>query len=168
MFGPVKETSLDMLSHKKRDAISETLIRSAVADWEKKKRESFTFEIRGETCQASVRDTWDDKHELSLRVQIREFDLYITCFYYPEDARLRIPISAGGASRRKNSGDEDHRQGVRAPARRRTDRAGIEAAPAAVPRRDGLDKAEGYFRRRVRQGDVGPAYGDLPCALSRG
>ncbi|TCL71049.1 hypothetical protein EV286_10622 [Rhizobium sp. BK251] len=88
MFGPVKESSLDMLSQKKRDMISETLIRTAVAEWEKEKRESFSFEMRGETCQASVRDTWDDNHELSVRVQIREFDLYITGFYYPEDRRM--------------------------------------------------------------------------------
>lgn len=88
MFGPVKESSLEMLSQKKRDTISETLIRTAVADWERKKRESFTFEMRGETCQAKVRDTWGDNHELSVRVQIREFDLYITGFYYPESRKI--------------------------------------------------------------------------------
>ena len=88
MFGPIKESSLDMLSQKKRDAISETLIRTAVAEWEKGKRESFMFELRGETCQASVRDTWGDNHELSVRVQIREFDLYITGFYYPENRQI--------------------------------------------------------------------------------
>jgi hypothetical protein len=88
MFGPVKESSLDMLSQKKRDAISETLIRTAVAEWERKKRESFTFELRGETCQASVRDTWGDNQELSVRVQIRKFDLYILGFYYPEDRKI--------------------------------------------------------------------------------
>src|SRR3546814_17303431 len=33
MFGPIKEASLEMLSQKKRDAISETLIRTAVANW---------------------------------------------------------------------------------------------------------------------------------------
>ena len=88
MFGPVKESSLGMLSQKKRDAISETLIRTAVAEWEREKREAFTFEMRGETCQASVRDTWGDNHELSVRVQIREFDLYITGLYYPEDRKI--------------------------------------------------------------------------------
>ncbi len=88
MFGPVKESSLDMLSQRKRAAISETLIRTALAEWEKEKRESFSFEMRGETCHASVRDTWDDNHELSVRVQIREFDLYITGFYYPEDRKI--------------------------------------------------------------------------------
>jgi hypothetical protein len=88
MFGPVKESSLDMLSQKKRDAINETLIRTAIAEWERDNRESFTFELRGETCQASVRDTWGDNHELSVRVQINEFDLYITGFYYPEERKI--------------------------------------------------------------------------------
>lgn len=88
MFGPVKESSLDMLSQKKRDAISETLIRTALAEWEREKRESFTFEMRGETCKASVRDTWGDNHELSVRVQIGDFDLYITGFFYPEGHKI--------------------------------------------------------------------------------
>lgn len=88
MFGPVKESSLDMLSQKKRDAISETLIRTAVAEWEKEKRESFTFEMRGEICWASVRDTWGDNSELSVRVQIREFDLSTTGHYYSESRKI--------------------------------------------------------------------------------
>ncbi|RLQ85279.1 hypothetical protein [Notoacmeibacter ruber] len=88
MFGPVKESSLDMLSQKKRDAISENLIRAAVSEWENERRQSFKFEMRGETCQASMRDTWGDNHELSVRVRIREFDLDITGFYYPEDRKI--------------------------------------------------------------------------------
>src|SRR3546814_19244000 len=48
MFGPIKESSLEMLSQKKRDAISETLIRTAVANWDGE-NSSFDFELRGET-----------------------------------------------------------------------------------------------------------------------
>lgn len=82
MFGPIKESSLDMLSQKKRNAIGETLIRTAVTNWDRK-APSFTFELRGETCKASLRDTWEDNEELSVRVEIGKHDLYVSGFYYP-------------------------------------------------------------------------------------
>jgi hypothetical protein len=82
MFGPIKESSLDMLSQKKRDAIGETLLRTAVKNWDRKVP-SFTFELRGETCKASLRDTWEDNEELSVRVEIGKHDLYVSGFYYP-------------------------------------------------------------------------------------
>lgn len=87
MFGPVKEVSLDMLSQKKRDAICETLIRTAIDNWDKKS-EDFEFEMRGEICKAHMRDIWDDEHEISVRVQISNFDLYVSGFYYPEDRKI--------------------------------------------------------------------------------
>lgn len=87
MFGPIKEASLEMLSQKKRDAISETLIRTAVANWDGESA-SFDFELRGEICKASLTDTWNDNHEISVRVEIGRFDLYVTGFYYPEDRRI--------------------------------------------------------------------------------
>lgn len=87
MFGPIKETSLEMLSQKKRDAISDTLIRTAIAKWDGES-ESFDFEMRDETCKASLKDTWNDNHEISVRVEIGKFDLYVTGFYYPEDRRI--------------------------------------------------------------------------------
>lgn len=87
MFGPIKESSLDMLSQKKRDLISETLIRTAVKQWDKES-ESFTFEMRGEICKASIRDTWSDNHELSISVEIGSHDLYVSGFYYPKDDRV--------------------------------------------------------------------------------
>ncbi len=83
MFGEIKEESLDMLSQKKRDSINETLIRAAVKCWDKES-EKFEFELRGETCKAAIRDTWDDGTELSLRVEIGNGDLYISGFYYAE------------------------------------------------------------------------------------
>lgn len=82
MFGPIKESSLDMLSQKKRNAIGETLIRTAVTNWDRT-APSFTFELRGETCKASLRDTWEDNEELSVRVEIGKNDLYVSGFYYP-------------------------------------------------------------------------------------
>ncbi|MCF8503924.1 MAG: hypothetical protein K9G59_03340 [Caulobacter sp.] len=82
MFGPIKESSLDMLSQKKRNAIGETLIRTAVTNWDRT-APSFTFELRGEACKASLRDTWEDNEELSVRVEIGEHDLYVSGFYYP-------------------------------------------------------------------------------------
>lgn len=82
MFGPIKESSLDMLSQKKRNAICETLIRTAVTNWDRT-APSFTFELRGETCKASLRDTWGDNEELSVRVEIGKHDLYVSGFYYP-------------------------------------------------------------------------------------
>lgn len=86
MFGPIKEWSLDMLSQKKRDAINDTLLRAAVDSWDRE-TENFTFELRGETCKASVRDTWDDNMELSISVQIGDSELYVSGFYYPKDDR---------------------------------------------------------------------------------
>lgn len=87
MFGPILESSLDMLSQKKRDTICQTLIRTAVDNWDRKSA-SFDFEMRGETCKASLRDTWDDNMELSVRVEIGKHDLYVSGFYYPSDRRI--------------------------------------------------------------------------------
>jgi hypothetical protein len=87
MFGPIKESSLEMLSQKKRNAISETLIRTAINKWDKT-TDSFDFEMRGETCKASLRDTWGDNHEVSVRVEIGRYDLYISGFYYPEEDKI--------------------------------------------------------------------------------
>ncbi|TDI60996.1 MAG: hypothetical protein E2O92_04190 [Alphaproteobacteria bacterium] len=87
MFGPIRESSLDMLSKKKQDKISETLIRTAVTNWDKCS-EKFSFELRGEICKVDIRDTWDDGHELSIRIEIGEYDLYASGFYYEEDDRI--------------------------------------------------------------------------------
>ncbi|HAI30003.1 MULTISPECIES: hypothetical protein [unclassified Thalassospira] len=87
MFGPIRESSLEMLSQKKRDTISNTLIRTAVSNWDREST-SFNFELRGETCKASLSDTWNDNHEISVRVEIGRFDLYVTGFYYPDDDRV--------------------------------------------------------------------------------
>lgn len=87
MFGPVKESSLDMLSKKKRDKICETLIRSAVTNWDKRS-ETFTLELRGETCKIAIRDTWGDGEELSIRVEIGKYDLFASGFYYAENDNI--------------------------------------------------------------------------------
>lgn len=87
MFGPIKESSLDMLSQKKRDKISENLIRTAVTNWDKHS-EKFEFELRGETCKAEVRDTWNDGEELSIRIKIGNYDLYASGFYYEKGDRI--------------------------------------------------------------------------------
>lgn len=87
MFGPIKESSLDMLPQKKRNKISETLIRTAVTNWDKRS-EKFEFELRGETCLAEVRDTWNDGEELSIRVNIGKYDLYASGFYYEKGDRI--------------------------------------------------------------------------------
>ncbi len=87
MFGPVLESSLDMLSPKKRDAIARTLIRSAIDAWDRKSP-SFEFELRGETCKAGIRDTWNDGMELSIRIKIGKHDLYVSGFHYPKDNKI--------------------------------------------------------------------------------
>ncbi len=87
MFGPIKESSLDMLSKKKQDRISETLIRTAVTNWDESS-EKFDFEFRGEICRVDLRDTWDDGHELSIRIEIGKYDLYASGFYYAEGDRI--------------------------------------------------------------------------------
>jgi hypothetical protein len=87
MFGPILESSLAMLSQKKRDAISETLIRTAVKNWDKH-AEKFEFELRGEVCRAALRDTWKDGMEYSVRVDIGKRDLYVSGFYYPDGNKI--------------------------------------------------------------------------------
>lgn len=87
MFGPIKEASLEMLSEKKRRAICETLIRAAVQHWDRSSKD-FVFEMRGEECKASLRDTWEDNDELSVRVEIGNYDLYVLGFYYPRNKEI--------------------------------------------------------------------------------
>jgi hypothetical protein len=89
VFGPIMESSLEMLSEKKRQTISETLVRTAVRNWNKSD-EQFEFELRGETCQAEVRDTFNDGEELSVRVTIGEDDLYANGFYYAKGDRAQV------------------------------------------------------------------------------
>ena len=85
MLGPIKESSLAMLSQKKRDKIAETLLSTAVKNW---KSQSDEFELRDEICRIKMRDTWDDNFEISIRVEIGKFDLYVSGFYYPETDKI--------------------------------------------------------------------------------
>lgn len=94
MYGPIKESSLDMLSKKKRDKISDTLIRTAVTNWDKQSN-NFNYELRGEICKATIRDTWDDGSELSIRVEIGKYDLFATGFYYAEGDRITYTDPTG-------------------------------------------------------------------------
>lgn len=87
MFGPIKESSLEMLSQKKRDTINETLLRTAVTNWDESS-EKFEFELRDETCKAAIRDTWDDGQELSIHIEIGKHALSVSGFYYAEDDRI--------------------------------------------------------------------------------
>ncbi|HTU10966.1 MAG TPA: hypothetical protein VMG08_08725 [Allosphingosinicella sp.] len=87
MFGPILESSLDMLSPKKRDAIARTLLRTAINAWDGESP-SFEFEMRGETCRAAIRDTWEDGMEFSIRVVIGSHDLYVSGFHYPKDDKI--------------------------------------------------------------------------------
>jgi hypothetical protein len=89
IFGPIKESSLEMLSEKKRKTISETLVRTAVKNWNGTD-DKFEFELRGETCQAEVRDTFDDGDELSVRVTIGSDDLHANGFYYGKNDRVDV------------------------------------------------------------------------------
>lgn len=89
MFGPIKESSLEMLSQKKRDRIAETLLRTAIDNWKNKKdRFEFEFKLRDEICKIRMRDTWDDNVEISIRVEIGKFDLHVSGFYYPETDKI--------------------------------------------------------------------------------
>lgn len=96
VYGPIKESSLEMLSQKKRDTICETLIQAALkARDESKGSDEFEFELRGETCKASVRETWEDGEELSVRVIIGNFDLYVTGFYTKKGEQLSFQEPTG-------------------------------------------------------------------------
>lgn len=93
MFGPIKEVSLDMLPERKRSTIGQTLMRAALeaaaplSNVTDEARE-FMFELRGETCNVRIRDTWGDGTEYSVRISIGEFDLTVSGFYYPKADKL--------------------------------------------------------------------------------
>jgi hypothetical protein len=87
MFGPIKESSLEMLSQKKRDSISKNLLRVALENWDQRSKE-FYFELRGETCKATLRDTWGDGCEISVRVEIGKYELFASGFYYKENDKI--------------------------------------------------------------------------------
>lgn len=87
MFGEIKEESLDMLSQKKRNSINETLIRAVLGCWDKESA-SFEFELCGEKCKATVRDTWEDGEELSIGVEVGNDSLHISGFYYPASDKI--------------------------------------------------------------------------------
>ncbi|PKH88260.1 hypothetical protein [Colwellia sp. Bg11-28] len=95
MYGPIKESSLEMFSEKKRKTISETLIRAAIKSHNNTDNK-FEFELRGEVCTAEIRDTWNDGDELSIRVMIGDFDLCATGFYYPKKDLLEPGFSPTG------------------------------------------------------------------------
>lgn len=84
MYGPVKEWSLEMLSKKKRVLIAETLLRTALKNYDAN-HQVFEFELNGEVCQAEVRDTWSDGAELFIQVTIGNSDLVVSGFYYREN-----------------------------------------------------------------------------------
>ncbi|MGN7929411.1 hypothetical protein [Sphingopyxis sp. 22461] len=94
MFGPIKESSLAMLSPKKLHTIGDTLIRTAIRNWD---RESATleFEMRGETCKAAFRDTWDDGTEYSVRVEIGKYELFVSGFYEPKGEKISFTDPQG-------------------------------------------------------------------------
>jgi len=94
VFGPIREWSLDMLTRKKRDQVSENLLRAAIKNWDKKSK-IFDFELRGEICKARVRDTWEDDFEISIRVEIGNDDLVATGFYYPAKGSFSNPDPKG-------------------------------------------------------------------------
>lgn len=94
MFGPIKEVSLDMLPKRKRLTISKNLLRAALKNWDRKS-EKFEFEMRDERCKASINDTWNDGHELSIRVMIGDFDLHTSGFYYAGNDELQAYEPSG-------------------------------------------------------------------------
>ncbi|MCG9692912.1 hypothetical protein L1D55_14380 [Vibrio sp. Isolate22] len=95
VYGPIKESSLDMLSDKKREKISNTLINAVIQNYKPKDQvevTEFCFELRGEQCQARVRDTWQDGEELSVRVQIGDLndcDLLVQGYFYPQKSIIQ-------------------------------------------------------------------------------
>ncbi|UMM06895.1 hypothetical protein MKR81_27970 (plasmid) [Vibrio campbellii] len=90
VYGPIKESSLEMISAKKREKISNNLISTAIKNYQPKDQaevSEFSFELRGEKCKARVRDTWQDGEELSVRVQIGEINdcsLLVQGYFYPQ------------------------------------------------------------------------------------
>lgn len=99
MYGPIKEWSLDMLSKKKRDTISETLIKAALnTHSQSPETDKFEFELRGETCKAEVRDTWNDGSEFSVNIMIGDFDLSVSGFFYPKQDLLESSDPKGKRS----------------------------------------------------------------------
>ncbi len=90
IFGQINESSLSMLSLEKRNKICETLIYAAVANWNGSD-ETFTFELRGETCEGHVFKYEDvNLKELRVEVGIGQNDLYVSGHHVTEKDRIYI------------------------------------------------------------------------------
>ncbi|MCD9524766.1 hypothetical protein GLP14_18355 [Photobacterium carnosum] len=96
MFGPIYEWSLDMLSKRKRDKITETLIMAAINNYSKVNQE-FEFELRGELCVAEVRNS-SDTQEFFVKVKIGKDDLCVDGYYYPPKDHLIASAPKGKRS----------------------------------------------------------------------
>ena len=94
IFGEIKESSLAMLSEKKRDKVARTLLEAALMA-RKNEGDEFEFELRGETCKATVSDTWGDGFELSIKVMIGSYDLYTSGHFYPKAKKLECSTPRG-------------------------------------------------------------------------
>lgn len=94
VFGPIYESSLDMLTEKKQNNISENLLRAAMKAWTGD-QEQFTFPLRGESCKATIHDTWNDGYELRISVMIGDYDLHSSGFYYKKSDKLQYSAPTG-------------------------------------------------------------------------
>ena len=94
IFGEIIESSLAMLSEKKRNTVTRTLLEAALMAW-KKEGDDFEFELRGETCKATVSDTWGDGSEFSIKVMIGKYDLHTSGRFYPKANKLECSTPRG-------------------------------------------------------------------------
>lgn len=94
VFGPILESSLDMLPKAKRDRIGRNLMDAALSSWDGVS-ESSSFDFRGETCTARIRDTFDDGEEFSIRVNVGNDELSVSGFHYPTSGRMEFRDPTG-------------------------------------------------------------------------
>jgi hypothetical protein len=94
VFGPILESSLDMLPKSKRDRIGRNVIEAALSSWDGES-ESTSFDLRGESCIARIRDTFGDGDELSIRVNVGNDDLFVSGFHYPKSGRMDLRDPTG-------------------------------------------------------------------------
>lgn len=87
IYGPPKDWYLEKLSEKQKHKIATTIIRAAI---EKQQTSYFEFELNGEICKTNVNDTFSDGSEFYFTIEIGDYALWTSAFYYPQKNLLQI------------------------------------------------------------------------------
>lgn len=92
VYGPIRESSLDMLSKRKQHEIAINILHAAMKNYDHENG-VFEFNSQNEVCHVVITDTWSDGYELSIRVRIGDADnagLNVKGYYYPNTKTYEV------------------------------------------------------------------------------